>query len=353
MRPDTPAHAAAATENAENAETAGNVDHAAEAARLERTAGLYPEDAEALLVQAAAHLELSGDRPAAATLYDRLLASPDTLENASLVRALKAANLWEFDHEAEARAIIEGIRVTAPRDAAPWVIIAESLEAHDELEAAHKTFTEAVDLLLTDVPEPPYATHPLLYGRHRVRRMLGADHDDWDTLADALHSAPVSLDELHDPKRVWSLGSENPAELKAEITRLNAELGAYREALSRPFPVAVLHWPAPELSELLTAYPDLTTEYPTHETHLATIEASLRELSASGTPNLGIVTGTVPSYEAFAASEAASPSDTALLPQYATTLAARGRAVAWPPQRGAGCWCGSSATYGECHGTTA
>ncbi|PZG93254.1 preprotein translocase subunit SecA, partial [Streptomyces sp. NTH33] len=58
MRPDTPAE---------------NVDHAAEAARLQRTADLYPEDTEALLLQAAAHLELSGDRPAATTLYDRLL----------------------------------------------------------------------------------------------------------------------------------------------------------------------------------------------------------------------------------------------------------------------------------------
>ncbi|PZG94074.1 preprotein translocase subunit SecA, partial [Streptomyces sp. NTH33] len=146
-------------------------------------------------------------------------------------------------------------------------------------------------------------------------------------------------------------GSENPAELEAELTRLRAELGAYRAALSRPFPVAVLHWPKAELTELLTAYAALAAEYPSHETHLATIEASLRELASSGTPNLGIVTGTVPSYEAFAASEGASPSDPALLPQYATTLAARGRAVAWPPQRGAACWCGSGQTYGDCHGT--
>jgi tetratricopeptide (TPR) repeat protein len=335
MRPDTPAE---------------NVDHTAEAARLERTAGLYPEDAEALLLRAAAHLELSGDRPAATALYDRLLSSPDGLENPHLVRALKASNLWEYDHEAEARAIIEGIRATAPRDPAPWVIVAESLESHDELEEAHKTFTEAVTLLLAEAQEPPYATHPLLFGRHRVRRMLGAAHDDWDMLADTLHSLPVSLDELHDPKRVWSLGSENPAELEAEIQRLRAELGAYREALSRPFPVAVLHWPARELEELVTAYADLAAEYPSHETHLATIEASLRELSSSGTPNLGIVTGTVPSYEAFAASEGASPSDATLLPQYATTLAARGRAVAWPPQRGAVCWCGSGRGYAQCHG---
>jgi hypothetical protein len=180
--------------------------------------------------------------------------------------------------------------------------------------------------------------------------MLGLAHDDWDTLADSLHTSPVSLDELHDPKRVWSLGSNNPAELEAEISRLRAELGAYREALSRPFPVAVLHWPAPELAELLSAYPTLSTEYPSHEEHLATIESSLRELSSSGTPNLGIVTGTVPSYEAFAASEGSSPADATLLPQYATTLAARGRAVAWPPQRGVACWCGSSRAYGECHG---
>ncbi|MFD8725529.1 hypothetical protein ACFV2H_48235 [Streptomyces sp. NPDC059629] len=335
MRPDTPAE---------------NVDHTAEAARLERTAGLYPEDAEALLLQAAAHLELADARPAATALYDRLLSTPDTLENAPLVRALKASNLWEYDHEAEARAIIDGLRATAPRDPAPWVIVAESLESHDELEAAHDTFTEAATLLLTDVPEPPYATRPLLFGRHRVRRMLGLPHDDWDARADTLHSSSVSLDELHDPKRVWSLGSDNPAELEAEISRLQAELGAYREALSRPFPVAVLHWPAEELSELLSAYPDLATEYPSHPDHLSTIESSLRELSTSGTPNLGIVTGTVPSYEAFAASEGSSPNDATLLPQYATTLAARGRAVAWPPQRTSDCWCGVGSVYAECHG---
>ncbi|MGY5049941.1 SEC-C domain-containing protein [Streptomyces sp. 900105755] len=335
MRPDTPAE---------------NVDHTAEAARLERTAGRYPEDAEALLLQAAAHLELADDRPAATALYDRLLATPDTLENAPLVRALKASNLWEYDHEAEARAIIDGIRAAAPRDPAPWVIVAESLESHDELEAAHDTFTQAATLLLTDVAEPPYATRPVLFGRHRVRRMLGLPHDDWDARADTLHSSPISLDELHDPKRVWSLGSDNPQELEAEISRLRAELGTYREALSRPFPVAVLHWPAEELTELLSAYPDLTTEYPSHPEHLATIETSLRELSTSGTGNLGIVTGTVPSYEAFAASEGSSPSDAALLPQYATTLAARGRAVAWPPQRTSDCWCGVGQAYAECHG---
>ncbi|CAK7284285.1 hypothetical protein [Streptomyces misionensis] len=335
MRPDTPAE---------------NVDHTAEAARLERTAGLYPEDAEALLLRAAAHLELSGDRPAATTLYDRLLSTPGTLENPSLVRALKAANLWEYGHEAEARAIIEGIRTTAPRDPGPWLIVAESLESHDELDAAEDTFTEAARLLLPDTQETPLPLHPLLHGRHRVRRMRGLPHDDWDTLADTLHTGPVPLDELHDPKRVWSLGSDNPAELQAEISRLRAELGTYREALSRPFPVAVLHWPAPELAELLSAYPALATEYPSHEAHLATIESSLRELSSSGTANLGIVTGTVPSYEAFAASEATSPDDPTLLPQYATTLASRGRAVAWPPGAGAGCWCGSEKAYEGCHG---
>ncbi|MFD4523169.1 SEC-C domain-containing protein [Streptomyces sp. NPDC058470] len=335
MRPDTPAE---------------NADHTGEAARLERTAGLYPEDAEHLLVQAAAHLELAGDRPAATALYDRLLTSAASLDNPHLVRALKASNLWEYGHEAEARAIIDGVRAASPRDPAPWVIVAESLESHDELESAQETFTQAATLLLTDVAEPPYATHPVLFGRHRVRRMLGAPHDDWDLLADTLHSSPVSLDELHDPKRVWSLGSDNPEELQAEISRLRAELGTYRQALSRPFPVAVLHWPTEELTELLAAYSSLESEYPSHEEHLATIEASLRELAASGTPNLGIVTGTVPSYEAFAASEASSPADATLLPQYATTLAARGLAVAWPPQRGAGCWCGSGQTYDVCHG---
>ncbi|MEU7069609.1 SEC-C metal-binding domain-containing protein [Streptomyces narbonensis] len=330
MRPDTPAA------------------HTTEAERLLRTAAQYPGDREPLYLQAAAHRELAGDRPGATALYDALLSGEPA--NPLLIRALKAANLWEYGHEAEARAIIEGVRQAKPADAAPWEITAETLEAHDELEEAESTLTEAARLLAeapaTDLPHP---TRSLITTRHRIRRMLALEHDDWDTLADRLHPAAVPLDELHDPKRLWSLGSEDPAELQAEITRLRSELGTYRTALSRPFPVAVLHWPEPELDELLTAYPELEAEYPTYRAHLTDIEASLRELAQAGTPNLGIVRATVPSYEAFAASESTHPSNADLLPQYATTLAARGRATAWPPAQDAACWCGSGTTYGECH----
>ncbi|MGW6567423.1 SEC-C domain-containing protein [Streptomyces sp. NPDC054975] len=333
MRPDMPA------------------DHVTEAERLLRTAARYPEDQEALLLQAAAHLELAGDRARATTLYDTLLSAPSS--NPHLIRALKAANLWEYGHEAEARAIIEGLRAAHPSEAAPWEIMAETLEAHDELTLAETVATEAARPLapLTAAPNDlPHATQSLLVTRHRIRRMLALPHDDWDTWADTLHTAAVPLDELHDPKRLWSLGSSDPAELQAEITRLRSELGSYRTALSRPFPVAVLHWPERELDELLASYPELESEYPTYRAHLTDIEASLRELSAAGTPNLGIVPATVPSYEAFAASESSSPANADLLPQYATTLAARARATPWPPSRGAACWCGSGRTYGECHG---
>ncbi|MET9435168.1 SEC-C domain-containing protein [Streptomyces sp. NPDC006551] len=333
MRPDMPA------------------DHTTEAERLLRTAERYPEDQEPLLLQAAAHLELAGERARATRLYDTLLASEPA--DPHLIRALKAANLWEYGHEAEARAIIEGVRTSAPEEAGPWEIVAATLEAHDELEESEAVFTEAATLLLgstQDYQDVPHATQSLLKSRHRVRRMLALPHDDWDMLADAVHTADVPLDELHDPKRLWSLGSSDPAELQAEITRLRSELGSYRTALSRPFPVAVLHWPEAELDELLAAYPELEAEYPTYRAHLTDIEASLRELAQAGTPNLGIVPATVPSYEAFAASEASSPANADLLPQYATTLAARGRATSWPPPRAAACWCGSDRTYGECHG---
>ncbi|MFV0129734.1 SEC-C domain-containing protein [Streptomyces sp. HMX112] len=333
MRPDTPA------------------DHITEAERLLRTAAQYPEDNEPLLLRAAAHLELAGERARATTLYDKLLSGDAEPDNPHLIKALKAANLWEYGHEAEARVIIDGLRASVPADAAAWAIVAETLETHDELEASEATFSTAVTTLLPSPDdEVPYPAQSLLTGRHRVRRLLGMRHDDWDVLADRLHTGTVPLDELHDPKRLWSLGSSDPAELQAEITRLRSELGSYRTALSRPFPVAVLLWPAGELDELLAAYPELESEYPTHEAHLTDIEASLRELSAAGTPNLGIVQGTVPSYEAFAASEATPPSNAALLPQYATTLAARGRATPWPPPRTAPCWCGSGTAYGDCHG---
>lgn len=58
MRPDTPA------------------DHTTEAERLLRTAAQYPEDHELLVLRAAAHLELAGDRARASTLYDDLLGAP-------------------------------------------------------------------------------------------------------------------------------------------------------------------------------------------------------------------------------------------------------------------------------------
>ncbi|KUH36802.1 MULTISPECIES: SEC-C domain-containing protein [Streptomyces] len=327
-------------------------DHTNEAERLLRTAEQYPGDREPLLLRAAAHLELAGDRARATTLYDTLLSTPPAPEDPHLVRALKAANLWEYGHEAEARAIIAGLRATAPESPSAWEIVGEALEAHDELEASEETFSTAVKALvpLPHEQEVPYAAVSLLVSRHRVRRLLAREHDDWDVLADRLHTGTVPLDELHDPKRTWALGSSDPAELQAEITRLRSELGSYRTALSRPFPVAVLLWPREELTELLTAYPELEAEYPTYDAHLTDLEASLRELAAAGTPNLGVVRGTVPSYEAFAASEGASPADADLLPQYATTLAARGRAVPWPPERTAPCWCGSGGPYADCHG---
>ncbi|MFJ2820882.1 SEC-C metal-binding domain-containing protein [Streptomyces toxytricini] len=330
MRPDTPA------------------EHIAEAERLIRTATRYPEDQEPLLLQAAAHLELADARERASALYDRLLAGEPA--DPHLIKALQAANLWEYGHEAEARALIQGIRAAAPADPAPWEVIAEALEAHDELAASEECFTQAATLLIAEDAPLTRATTALLTGRHRVRRLLGLPHDDWDMVADTRHTGPIPLDELHDPKRIWALGSDDPAELRAEIARLRAELGDRRAALSRPFPVAILHWPQRELAELLTGYPTLAAEYPSHDAHLAQVEASLRALAASGTTNLGIVTASVPSYEAFAASEKTSPASPSLLPEYATTLAARGKATPWPPPPNAPCWCTSTKPYSECHG---
>ncbi|MGW7101041.1 hypothetical protein [Streptomyces sp. NPDC054838] len=331
MRPDTPA------------------EHIAEAERLIRTATRYPEDQEPLLLQAAAHLELADARERASALYDQLLASdPD---DPHLIKALQASNLWEYGHEAEARALIQGIRTAAPADPAPWEVIAEALEAHDELTASEECFTQAATLLIPENTPLTQATTALLTGRHRVRRLLGRPHDDWDMVADTRHIGPIPLDELHDPKRIWALGSDDPAELRAEIARLRAELGDRRAALSRPFPVAILHWPQRELAELLTSYPTLAAEYPSHAQHLAQIESSLRALAASGTTNLGIVTASVPSYEAFAASEKTSPASPSLLAEYATTLAARGKATPWPPSPTSPCWCTSGKPYPECHGS--
>ena len=165
-----------------------------------------PDLALTLLVRDAGRL---GAVPARARVVEGDVLDAAVLSGALEGQDLVYANLTGDDIDDQARAVIDGVRLANPADPAPWVIVAEALEAHDELDAAHDTFTQALTLLASPQPAttgdgvaraletpgsadaqdaaapqaPPSETRPLIFGRHRVRRMLGADHDDWDALA--------------------------------------------------------------------------------------------------------------------------------------------------------------------------
>ncbi|MCZ4125083.1 hypothetical protein [Streptomyces sp. H39-S7] len=326
-------------------------EHAAEAERLLRKVLEYPDDREELLLAAAAQWILA-ERPAEALpIYDELLTPasdppPDPVSDPALVQALKVAALWDTGDERRARELAVTVRVQAPASLPPWQIIGETFEVHDDLPAAAAWLEDATDHFLTP-DEVTYEARRILITRHRVRRLLGEAHDDRDHLADYVHSAPVPLDELHDPKRLWSLGSDDPAEVRREIERLRTELADHRAALSRPFPLAVLYWPEAELVALLTRYPVFAADYGGYPEHLRSVEQALHALSATGVPHLGVVTATLPTYEAYARTQSLPPATPSLPAAYATSLAARGHATPWPPPRTSPCWCGAPAPYAE------
>ncbi|MDJ0345470.1 SEC-C metal-binding domain-containing protein [Streptomyces sp. H10-C2] len=337
------------------------------AAELEALAGQYPEEREELLIEAAGEWNVAGEYERALSVYERLLA--EGCESPHLIESYRIGSLWDAGREEEARAAAGKLRTAHPHDGGAWNYVAETFETGGDLRAAAEWYTAGISHLLgtaapltvSDVQQGQFDAEMLVIGRHRVRRLAGDAHDDWDDLADALHeSRPVavrgaaSLDELHGPERLGAFDSDDPEALRAEFERLSAEVAQRKAALFAPAVVCVVFWPPQEFTELLGRWPSFADDYgQEHAAHLRQVETVVRTLSEEGEPRLAVAPGSVAGFVTFTESEGLPPESEGLRAEYAADLAARGLGTAWPPPRNGPCWCGSSRKYKKCCGNPA
>lgn len=348
--------------------------HTKFAQESEELAERYPEDREQLLMEAADAWSGAGEYDRAVALYERLLepegegcAEPD------LVDAFRVGALWDAGREEEARAASTAFRKRHPRDAGAWNVVSEAFEERDETTTAAEWYTAGVTHALgtgTPVTVDTVEADPhhfdvgmLVIGRHRVRRLLGEPHDDWDDVADALHERHASpllgrvstLDEMHDPILLRRMKEGSSEFLEDEIGKLLESLPAD----DRPTPatlrsVCVLYWPPEEFAQLLTRRPKAEEAYgDDHAGHRRQVERTLRDLWDEGAPRLAVGHATVSGLEAFARGGGGSPDTPATRSAYGAELARGGQSADWPPPRNGPCWCGSERKYKKCCGNPA
>ncbi|WP_371648596.1 SEC-C domain-containing protein [Streptomyces mirabilis] len=339
----------------------------AAARELEQLAATYPEDREEILLEAADAWCEAGEHDRALRLYERLLADEST--HPHLVAAYRVGALFDAGREAEAREAARELRGQHPHDALAWHYVGESFEAADDPHTAADWFTAGIthalgptaDLTADLVETGPPGLDMLLTSRHRVRRLTGDMHDDWDAIADQVHAqGPAllrgtrSLDELHSPQRLSPDEDTDLDALRAEHARLTEQIQQRRAALHTPEMTCALFWPQQEFTQLLARWPAFADEYGTdHTHHLRRVEQLLRTYSDSGMPRLGTARGTVDDFTAYARDENQDPAAPGLRASYAADLAARGQAHPWPPPRNGPCWCGADRKYKKCHGNPA
>lgn len=343
------------------------------AEECEKLAERHPQDREELLREAAGEWSAAGEHERALALYDRLL-EPDGpgIDEPDLVDALRIGALWDAGRADEARTAADAFRRRHPRHAGAWMFVAEAFESADETADAAGWYTAGVTHVLGAgtpvtvdmVEEEPdgFDLETLLIGRHRVRRLLGEAHDDWDDVADELHQRRASplggrmrpLDALHDPVRLRRLAAGGSDALEAEFEEL-AELIAEEEAMATgPLKTCVLFWPQEEFDRLLQRWPSVADAYgDDHAGHLRGVERTLRELSDQGGTHLAVGRATVSGLEAHVREVGGSADTPSARSGYAAELARRGEATDWPPLRNGPCWCGSGRKYKKCCGNPA
>ena len=198
---------------------------------------------------------------------------------------------------------------------------------HDSgrLREAHRWFTIGLrDIDPEDLDEDDGWALGLLNGRSRARRELGLGHDAYDRAQDRV--------------------SEGLLERRR---RTDGEWGIDAEATDAKV-WTLIHWPAPEFELFAKRWPHLAEGYGgTFAQHRFETEQHLRHYAAFGA-TVAVGKATLTELLAYAELNSLDPSTGNARASYAAELGRTGQAVPWPPQRAEPCWCGSSASYGEC-----
>jgi hypothetical protein len=232
-------------------------------------------------------------------------------------RAELAALLLEMGDTARAEELLVELRREPGTGESRGLVAAtvgEALELHGRLEEALAWFEDGLG--------DPQAEQPLdldivcSNGRFRVRRALGLPPDRRDRLAE-------------ERRREYAADLESDGLLVASAEYRGAPL------------MTVLFWPPTELARLLDRWPGLADGYGSDPAeHRLVVERHLRDL-ADDRVDLAVSTGDFEEYLTFAGPRRDHASDASTRAAYAAHIAHLGRAVPWPPEDAAPCWCGS------------
>jgi hypothetical protein len=229
----------------------------------------------------------------AADLHD-----PDDVDPAAWLAAL----LVDTNRAPEAATVFAGLKATGRIDAFDHEVYGEALEAAGHHPAALKIY--AAGHLLAE------------QSGHRAQQAR---------LAQAVH-------------RVRTGDDRNPT---YAVPALSQAFGRLR-TLQQDQAARLIFWPRPDHERALATWPTLAEPLgPTWDDHRTTIEQTLATAADAGDP----LTLTRATFDEFTAHlGATTPTPTAL----ATYAESRLATIAWPPDRNAPCWCGSTQKYKRC-----
>jgi tetratricopeptide (TPR) repeat protein len=278
-----------------------------------------PADVSYALGLASEITERHGDLSAAETLAARAAAAEREHEPGNGFQAAAHARLlWKLGREDEAMRALERLRPLLVETNAAFYV-ADALEECGKADVAEQWLTDALVFMRRRDDdrdaESERRAAAVVYGlavmRRRVRTNLGLPPDEFDKLADRLHDATA---------------------------RTFEDEGGFVDE-----PEVVLFWPEEEHATLLARWPELADEVgKTFEEHRTAVERALVQLSESGLPRIGLVTGVAGD---LADDEVPDAVD---LESYAEERAESSPVLPWPPGRNHPCWCGSRAKYKKC-----
>ncbi|MEU8242981.1 SEC-C domain-containing protein [Actinoplanes missouriensis] len=293
---------------------AAELASAAEAGRL-----ADPDDAGVALTLAAEIAESRSKLDAALRYVEQAVDAFGKRDDspAATARAVRARLLFRAGRGDEAMAELEPLRPTLTRfpDAAAYLSAALAVGGRGR--EAEQWLTEAVKEALAErggTAEPASAEDAgtlffLLQQRHRVRHMLGLQHDAHDNLAERLET------------RLANANARAAAEPAGDL----------------------VFWPQPAFDEVRK----LTEAYGANwDEHRARLERELVRLAGAGRADLAVLPGSVAALTALAGD--GDPGSAENRAGYARQLESGTARISWPPERNAPCWCGSGQKYKKC-----
>ncbi|MEV4345002.1 SEC-C metal-binding domain-containing protein [Actinoplanes sp. NPDC049596] len=289
---------------------------------IEADAVDFPEEREEILLEAADAWQRAGHPDRARALLETLIEGGG--EYGCDARVQLADLLLETGEADAAYAQLKTMAKDPALRDRQCELAAELLATHGDLDqaarwydrAAARLTDEQLDALRRGDEWIAIGTTIMLRNRQQLRQQLGRQPDMLDSLVPDLPDPeqPTTSEELLDSGFV-----------PRQVRMLTFQRDQRRLAQQR--------WPG--------EYEQPEDEY------YAAAEHNWRQVRDSGVGSITVVAAVVDDLAAFAEKHGVSPTDSSIKQRYCHTVP-EDLTIAWPPERNAPCWCGSTRKYKKC-----